>query len=104
LDKNNILDAVKDSEGAQKYCSTELGGFEQNCASSWVSGYFLTRLSVIWSFYLSPTTYLHAELKITSSYLTLDIVQVLYFKQRRVAEYEKEQLLKRQEAEMFPTK
>lgn len=31
--------------------------------------------------------------------LTLTVLQVQYFKQRRVAEYEKEQLLKRQEAE-----
>ncbi|KAF2433703.1 hypothetical protein EJ08DRAFT_606817 [Tothia fuscella] len=58
LDRNNILDAIKDKDTAEKACGQESQNFEKNCASSWVT----------------------------------------YFKQRRVAEYEKEQLLKKQEA------
>lgn len=36
LDRNNILDAIKDKETADKVCEKELQDFEKNCASSWV--------------------------------------------------------------------
>jgi len=63
LNRNNILDALKESDAAAKACGKETQAFEQNCASSWVK----------------------------------------YFKQRRVAEYEKEQLLKKQ-ADQLPVR
>lgn len=59
LDRNNILDALKQSDDAAAKCGTEAIGFERDCVASWVK----------------------------------------YFKQRRVAEYEKEQLLRKQEEE-----
>jgi hypothetical protein len=36
LNRNNILDAIKDKDGADKACGTESQDFEKNCASSWV--------------------------------------------------------------------
>lgn len=36
LDKNGILDSVKEDEKARAACSSELAKFEQNCAASWV--------------------------------------------------------------------
>ena len=36
LDKHDILDAIKDSDKAEKNCSTEGKAFEENCAQSWV--------------------------------------------------------------------
>lgn len=37
LDRNNILDAIKDEEAASKSCSTASSAFEADCASSWVA-------------------------------------------------------------------
>jgi len=37
LNKNNILDAIREKEAAEKACAKESASFEQNCASSWVS-------------------------------------------------------------------
>lgn len=37
LDRNNILDAIKDKDAADKACGQESQNFEKNCASSWVS-------------------------------------------------------------------
>src|ERR1700761_8688103 len=37
LDRNNILDAIKDKDAADRACGNESENFEQNCASSWVS-------------------------------------------------------------------
>jgi cytochrome c oxidase assembly factor 6 len=42
LDKNDILDALKEDDKASKLCGTELKGFDQNCAASWVK-YFKQR-------------------------------------------------------------
>jgi len=64
LDRNNILDAIKDKDAADRACGKESENFEQNCASSWVH----------------------------------------YFKQRRIAEYEKEQLLRKQEAQSLASR
>lgn len=36
LDKNNIIDSIKEEARAKKGCSSEETGFEANCASSWV--------------------------------------------------------------------
>ena len=36
LDRNGILDSVKEDEKAKKACPAELKEFERNCASSWV--------------------------------------------------------------------
>lgn len=40
LNRNNILDALKEHEAAEKACGKETKNFEQNCASSWVSCVF----------------------------------------------------------------
>ena len=37
LDRNNILDSVKDDAQARKLCPAELKEFEKSCAASWVS-------------------------------------------------------------------
>ncbi|KAK6527993.1 hypothetical protein TWF281_009252 [Arthrobotrys megalospora] len=42
LDKNDILDSIKDSDAANKECGAQLKGFERDCASSWVE-YFKKR-------------------------------------------------------------
>jgi cytochrome c oxidase assembly factor 6 len=39
LDKNGILDSVKEDEKAKSVCGGELQKFEQNCAASWVRSY-----------------------------------------------------------------
>ena len=41
LDKNGIIDSIGEKDKAEKACASEARGFEANCASSWVSGYFL---------------------------------------------------------------
>ncbi|KAF4556119.1 Cytochrome c oxidase subunit 6B new16-like protein [Elsinoe fawcettii] len=42
LEKNGIVDSVKNHEKAEKACSPQLRQFEQDCASSWVT-YFKKR-------------------------------------------------------------
>lgn len=37
LDKNDIVDSLKEKDKAAKACSSEGKAFEANCASSWVS-------------------------------------------------------------------
>lgn len=37
LDRNNIVDSVRESEKAASLCSVENQKFEKNCATSWVS-------------------------------------------------------------------
>ena len=36
LEKNDIVDAIKEKDKAAKECSVEEGRFAANCASSWV--------------------------------------------------------------------
>ncbi|KAK3715571.1 hypothetical protein LTR37_004921 [Vermiconidia calcicola] len=59
LDRNGIIDSVKEHEKAKKLCAPELKEFERHCASSWVT----------------------------------------YFKKKRVFDYQKEQTLRKIEAE-----
>ncbi|KAH0122482.1 hypothetical protein KCU67_g17970, partial [Aureobasidium melanogenum] len=77
LDKNNIIDSVKQSEKADSLCAPESAKFDQNCASSWVR---------LYSFHT-----------ICGDPLTLR--QVQYFKKRRVMEYQRDQTLKRLQGE-----
>ncbi|RQM08248.1 hypothetical protein DH86_00001448, partial [Scytalidium sp. 3C] len=42
LDKNDIVDSLKEKDKAAKACSSEGKAFEANCASSWVT-YFKQR-------------------------------------------------------------
>ncbi|KAK3677274.1 hypothetical protein LTR78_002812 [Recurvomyces mirabilis] len=42
LERNGIVDSVKEDEKAKKMCSPELKEFEKHCASSWVT-YFKKR-------------------------------------------------------------
>ncbi|KXL44614.1 hypothetical protein M433DRAFT_77169 [Acidomyces richmondensis BFW] len=42
LDKNGIIDSVKEDEKAKQVCAPELKEFEKSCASSWVT-YFKKR-------------------------------------------------------------
>lgn len=37
LDKNNILDAIREDEKSRKVCSQEVADYERDCARSWVS-------------------------------------------------------------------
>ncbi|KAJ9504111.1 hypothetical protein LTR99_005960 [Exophiala xenobiotica] len=36
LDKNNILDAIKEDDKARKACSKEVADYEKDCARSWI--------------------------------------------------------------------
>ncbi|KIX06904.1 uncharacterized protein Z518_04880 [Rhinocladiella mackenziei CBS 650.93] len=36
LDKNNILDAIKEDEKARKVCPKEISEFERDCAKTWI--------------------------------------------------------------------
>jgi cytochrome c oxidase assembly factor 6 len=36
LDKNNIIDAIKEDAKARTACSSEVNEFESHCISSWV--------------------------------------------------------------------
>lgn len=36
LDKNNIIDSVKQADKADTACASETQAFDRNCASSWV--------------------------------------------------------------------
>lgn len=36
LERNAIIDSIKDKEGAQSACGEESKGFDKECASSWV--------------------------------------------------------------------
>ncbi|KAJ9631288.1 hypothetical protein H2204_008230 [Knufia peltigerae] len=37
LDKNDILDAIKEDDKARKACAKEVTDFERDCARTWVS-------------------------------------------------------------------
>ena len=37
LDKNNIIDAIKEDEKARRVCPQEVADYERDCAKSWVS-------------------------------------------------------------------
>ncbi|KAK4192303.1 cytochrome c oxidase assembly factor 6 [Podospora australis] len=37
LDKNSIIDALKDEKAAAKACGAESKGFERDCATQWVT-------------------------------------------------------------------
>jgi cytochrome c oxidase assembly factor 6 len=83
LDKNGIVDSIKEKEKAEKACAVEGKRFEANCAESWV------RSSQV------------------SSEEAIDIscggengadhifLQVTYFKKRRVMEYQRNQALEK---------
>ena len=36
LDKNNILDAIREDEQSRKACPQEVADYERDCAKSWV--------------------------------------------------------------------
>jgi cytochrome c oxidase assembly factor 6 len=42
LDRNDIIDSVKEDDKAKKLCASELKAFEKACADSWVT-YFKKR-------------------------------------------------------------
>lgn len=84
LDKNKILDSIKDADGAAQNCGGETKAFERDCASSWVS--LGERGSGFW----------RVERALTEP-------QVQYFKQKRVADWEREQkILKLQKEGAIP--
>lgn len=37
LDRNNIIDSIKDEKSAEEHCKPESKEFERVCATSWVS-------------------------------------------------------------------
>ena len=46
LEKNGIIDSIKEKDKAAKECATEGKGFEANCASSWVSLFTFVELEL----------------------------------------------------------
>ena len=82
LDANGIVDSIKDESVAGARCGTESRAFERDCASSWVGSHPLA----------SPgLTYGTANMEF--------VVQVQYFKKRRVMEHNKNETLERIRAE-----
>lgn len=88
LDRNNILDAVKDDKAAAKQCGGESAVFERDCAAEWVrqrdsthdgGGGGASEQAAIW--------------------LTSGEIQVTYFKKWRVAEHNKKQRLAQLQAQ-----
>lgn len=47
LDRNNIVDSVKESDKAATACGKETQAFEKNCASSWVSRQLFAVLAML---------------------------------------------------------
>jgi len=75
LDKNNILDAIKEDEKARKVCSKEVADYERDCARSWVGIHDISLLKV--------------------DYADGAVVQIKYFKEKRVMEYNRDRTLQR---------
>ena len=42
LDRNDILDAVKEDGKSRRVCKGENEGYERDCAKAWVSGFLLS--------------------------------------------------------------
>ena len=93
LDRNNIIDSLKDQDLAIQRCSSESKGLDTNCASSWVSERDPP-------FRLIPDDINVKELSGFCSFILAYMLyaQVQYFKKRRVAEYNKAQTIKDLEA------
>lgn len=53
LDRNNILDAIKEDEKARKVCPKEVAQYEKDCARSWVS--------LTWNFLFDRSGEHHAD-------------------------------------------
>ncbi len=86
------MDSITEKDKAEKACSVEGRGFENNCASSWVrlphcrakGGRTSSRDETI-----LPATIM----------IKLTVGQVTYFKKRRVMEYQRNKTLERLKAE-----
>lgn len=86
LDRNNILDAVKDDKAAARQCGGESTVFEKDCAAEWVRRIeFPGRLI---------TGYPRGK-----QLANLMDLQVTYFKKWRVAEHNKKQRLAQLQAQ-----
>lgn len=99
LDRNNILDALKDEKRAAAACKDEAVVFERDCAKEWVSR--RCRLSRLF-FHPSPGCERDCiDFFLGRAVLTLLRLsyQVTYFKKWRVADYQKKQRLAALEAE-----
>ena len=77
LDRNGIVDGIKEKERADAVCGGENQKLEKECAGSWVSSFFWHQIDseggTVW----------------LMSFLVYK--QVTYFKQRRVMEHKKKQ-------------
>lgn len=95
LDRNNILDAVRDDKGARSKCGKEVEEFEGACAKAWVCFplFFFFFLTYIYYFFIP-----YGE-KDNS-----DILQVKYFKEKRVMEYNRDKTIERIKQEDAATK
>ncbi|KAL2278995.1 hypothetical protein FJTKL_13985 [Diaporthe vaccinii] len=93
LDRNNILDAIKDDKAAAKQCGGQSTAFERDCASEWVSKPLRTR-----------THGTVGRAGWLTGWLTVGVcfprnIQVTYFKKWRVAEHNKKQRLAQLQAQ-----
>jgi cytochrome c oxidase assembly factor 6 len=75
LDKNNILDAIKEDDKARRVCPKEVADYERDCARSWVGIHDFSVLRV--------------------EYADGKVFQIKYFKQKRVMEYDRDRTLQR---------
>jgi cytochrome c oxidase assembly factor 6 len=85
LEKNGIVDSIKEKDKAEKACSTEGRGFEANCASSWVRSCGIP--------VRGGRDTVHGNI---ANHLSF---KVTYFKKRRVMEYQRNQTLEKLKSE-----
>ncbi|KAL9000498.1 MAG: hypothetical protein Q9169_000791 [Polycauliona sp. 2 TL-2023] len=93
LDKNGVLDAIKEEDKASKQCGDVEMVFGRECAASWVS--LFSHVRYFWG--ICEAGEIKGGWKRQSE--MEEDSEVTYFKQRRVMEWKKQQTLSKIEAE-----
>jgi cytochrome c oxidase assembly factor 6 len=92
LDKNDILDANKEDEKSRKVCPTEVTDYERDCARSWVGLCGLRRIQA--SRVLMRSIVLGGIQLRGAKWLTCGVLQIKYFKEKRVVDWQRDQQIK----------
>lgn len=102
LDRNNILDAIKDDKEARRKCGKEVADFEAACSQAWVCFFpsFYKNLSIcpflekgLSTYVLFCWFYLILAMEIDAD--SAASIQVKYFKEKRVMEYNRDKTIER---------
>jgi cytochrome c oxidase assembly factor 6 len=91
LDKNDILDGIKEDGKARQKCAKEVAEFEEACSKSWVR----TRTWSLWSAHHVVPLRSMSFFLWSFSNTNLDFTQVKYFKEKRVMEYNRDKTIER---------